>query len=406
MDQASQRLFRENVPHGVLMNGHWNKKPYEPVQVCSIDTLIARGLRPEADLIIIDEAHMAGSEGYKTFLSDYPDAYMVPVTATPYVDSGLRHLADTIVHPIKMLELVELGYLVKFRYFAPSGPDLSGVRVSNVTKDFVNDELETAMSKGSLTGDIIKHWKELALNRPTIVFAVNIHHSQMLTEKFKQAGIACEHCDADTTDKERQEIIDRLQSGETKVVCNVGILCTGVDIPCVSAIVNARPTKSLNLYIQQSGRGTRPFNGKNDCLILDHAGNIERHGLPTDEPDVDLDGKQVGTTGKSTKTCPRCFCVYRGVGCPECDFVPEPTASLPIEEHPGQLVEMVNVQTDPILRKIEQLLKEQHLKGYKRGWAYHKLLTHFPYEKCEPHLPEWFHRQKLFAASPFKGFKR
>ena len=124
VDQASQRLFRENVTHGVLMAGHWNYKPTMPVQVCSVDTLIARKLRPKADLIIIDEAHLAISDGYREVIADYPDAFIVAVTATPYVDKSLTHVAQTVVHPISMNELIEQGFLVPFRYFAPSTPEL------------------------------------------------------------------------------------------------------------------------------------------------------------------------------------------------------------------------------------------------------------------------------------------
>ena len=155
--QACQRLGHENVNHGVFMSGHWNYRPHMPVQVCSIDTLISRGARPKADLIIIDEAHLASSKGYKTVLSDYPDVPIISVTATPYVDSGLTHVAETIVHPISMLGLIAEGYLAPFRPFAPSTPDLSKVKVSSSTKDYVVEQLFESVVSGTLMGNIVKH---------------------------------------------------------------------------------------------------------------------------------------------------------------------------------------------------------------------------------------------------------
>ena len=341
VDQASQRLFREGVPHGVLMSSHWNRRAHERVQVCSIDTMIARNLRPEADLIVIDEAHLASSEGYKQFLSKYPEAFIVACTATPYVDKGLRHVADSIIHPITMDELIEQGYLCPFRYFAPSAPDMTGVKISSSTNDYVAEQAYESMIKGKLTGDIIDHWQKIANGPPTLCFAVNIRHSKILAEKFNSAGIPAEHCDADVPDKERNEIIKRLERGITKVITNVGIFCTGVDIPPLGAIILARPTQSLNLYIQQCGRGTRLFSGKQNCILLDHAGNIERHGLPTDEPEVNLDGTKGETHKKESKTCKECFAVYRGPICPECGITPRVEERMvDLAEAPGELKEI------------------------------------------------------------------
>ncbi len=329
VDQASQRLFREQVPHGTMMAGHWNYRPHFPVQVCSIDTLISRSYKPKADLIIIDEAHMAQSGGYKEFLAQYDnESFIVGVTATPYADKGLRHIAESIVHPITMQELIDQGHLVPFRYFAPGEPNLEGVRINATSKDYNSGELEKRMVSGQLTGKIIDHWLSIASDRPTLLFGVNIHHSQFLAEKFREAGIEAEHCDADTSDKERNEIIKRLESGKTKVVCNVGIFCTGVDIPSLGAIIMARPTKSYNLYIQQAGRGTRTSKGKTNCILLDHAGNIKQHGFPTLEPEVDLDGQIKGESSRGVKTCPHCFCIYSGSLCPECGVSP-PEAERP-----------------------------------------------------------------------------
>ncbi len=412
VDQASQRLFRENVTHGVLMAGHWNYKPTMPVQVCSVDTLIARKLRPKADLIIIDEAHLAISDGYREVIADYPDAFIVAVTATPYVDKSLTHVAQTVVHPISMNELIEQGFLVPFRYFAPSTPELTNVKVSSSTKDYVTDDLERVMNRTQLTGKIIEHWKKLANNLPTICFAVNINHSKILAEQFRVAGIPAEHCDADNTDEEREQIINRLTHGETKVVCNVGIFCTGIDVPCLGALIMARPTKSRNLYIQQAGRGTRTFEGKQNCILLDHAGNIHRLGLPTTEHAVDLQGKkQTESTTSENKTCDQCFCVFQGVKCPECGTEKVTPPPIQVEESNDQLKEIFPEDVDPVLKMYKELLIEQKKTKRKNGWSCYKLIERVGFDKARPHLPQWFiaryesPQKNMFSTSPYAPAK-
>ncbi|MFP3339595.1 helicase-related protein, partial [Micrococcus sp. SIMBA_131] len=83
------------------------------------------------------------------------------------------------------------------------------------------------------------------------------------------------------TDKEgRTETINAFRRGEIKVLCNVAVLTKGFDAPETGCVVLARPTKSLMLHIQMIGRGLRTADGKQDCIIIDHAGNCLRNGLP------------------------------------------------------------------------------------------------------------------------------
>lgn len=361
VDQASKRLFRENVPHGVLMAGHWAKNALAPIQVCSIDTMIARDEWPEADIVVIDEAHMATSNGYKELAKVYEGKFILGVTATPYTKEPLSHLFSEVVAPISVQELINRGFLVKPRYFAPSKPDMKGVKVQN--GEYNTEQSFEKMSV--LTGDIIEHYRRFGEGRPTICFAVNIAHSKRIAEQF---GPIARHIDADSTDKEREEAIRDLTEGKIKILSNVGILCTGVDIPPVSCIIMARPTRSLNLYIQQAGRGTRTFENKKDFLILDHAGNIARHGFITEQHEVDLDGFKKEKGPSKPKTCEECYCMYYGKHCPECGHEPKVQKRV-IEIAPGVLKEIT--EADPVLRFIAQRTEEAKRKGYKKGWVYH-----------------------------------
>lgn len=383
VEQASQRLFREGVEHGVQMASHWNKNHGALVQICSIDTLISRRSFPRAKLVVIDEAHLFTSHGCKEFLSHYEDSFVLAVTATPFTKESLAHLADTVIHPIGMQELIDQGYLVPPRYFAPSSPNLRGVRTRS--GDYVNDELEERMNV--LTGDIVSHWKKLGENRPTIAFAVNLRHSKHIVDQFKMAGIPAEHIEGENTHEERELAISKLKSGEIKILSNVGVLCTGVDIPFVSAILMARPTKSYNLYIQQAGRGTRASERKNDFIVLDHAGNVLRHGFITDEREVDLNGVESKPKELTPRVCEECFAIYTGSICHACGkAAPINEKRIQIENKEGELKELTKQdQVKIFVKTMKELAKK---RGYKRGWAYYKTIEKYGQEIADVQFPK------------------
>jgi superfamily II DNA or RNA helicase len=352
-------------------------KPDAPIQICSIDTIARRGHYPKADIVVIDEAHMATSKSFKKFLENYPDAQILGVTATPFVDESLRHIADTVIRPITVQQLVDQGYLVPLRYFAPRTPDLSSIRT--LGGDFDKEQLAMLMNHGSLVGDIVSEWHKNAQGRPTIVFAVDIAHSQSIEEAFNHSGISCVHVEADTALDVRQAHINNLRTGKVRVITNVGVLCTGVDIPHLSCIILARPTKSYNLHIQQLGRGTRPFEGKTDCLILDHAGNVTRHGFINEERECDLDGSKDKKERPSPTTCLKCFAVFFASGptCPICNQTlnsEQLRKARELKRVDGDLVEIRELSTlEKAAIKMRELKREAKLKGYKQRWAYYRL---------------------------------
>lgn len=399
VENASQRLDRESVDHAIIMNGHWRVNYRHQVQVASVDTLISREYFPEADLIIVDECHDAVSEGYKEFLEHYKNAYIVGCTATPFVKESLRHVADAIVHPITMQELIDAKFLVPFRYFAPSTPDLKGVRTQN--GEFVTEQLQERMNP--LTGDIIQHWKSLGEGRPTLGFGVNLEHSKRLTAEFNSAGIRAEHIDASHSLEERSAVFSRLEAGETKIVFNVGVATTGVDVPCAACIIMARPTKSYNLFIQTIGRGTRIYKGKSDCILLDHAGNILRHGFPTDEPECFLDGMPRQERKIALKTCEKCFVIFTGAVCHACNWKPEAEErNVAPETEEGILEELKDLpqaaEISIFIRRQKELARR---RGYKSGYVFHAVSNKYGKEIANTAFPNfskrsvpWFLRKR------------
>jgi DNA repair protein RadD len=301
---------------GVMQGIHERTDREQPIQVCSVQTL-ARRKRPDFDLIVIDEAHELHKEIFR-WMADCPDVPFIGLSATPW-SRGLGKYYDALIVAATTRELIGAGFLSDFVAFAPSDPDLSSV--STRAGEFAQDELGDAMDKPRITGDIVSTWVKRGENRPTIAFCVNRRHAQHVCERFLEAGTAAEYADCDTERKDREAMFDRFRAGKTKILCNVGILTTGLDLPMVSCLIDAQPTKSRILFVQKIGRGLRTAPGKDKLIVLDHAGNHLRLGRVTDIHQDHLDDgqKREGSAKKERteplpKLCPpkRCSATKRG----------------------------------------------------------------------------------------------
>lgn len=385
VEQASQRLLREETDHGVYMAAHWRYRPNRYVQIASIDTLRARALFPPADFIVVDECDQSNSKSFLNFLNAYPNAYILGVTATPYDKGGLSHLADFVVKPITFQGLVDQGYLVAPKYFAPENYDFSKIKISK--GDYSTPELNDFMNRSVLIGDLVENWRALGQNRSALCFAVTVEHSKQIAAQFVSAGIPAAHCDADTPEHIRTQCIERLRSGEIKILSNVGLFCRGVDLPFLDCIILARPTKSLNLYCQQMGRGTRPFPNKKDFLVLDHAGNIMRHGFIETDRDAVIQPEKNKKSNDLPRifTCEHCYAVIAQFPCTQCGKEPSPEAVRKrlIEIEPGVLKEIAkqkafqNIRPIQVQMEIARLKDIQISRNYKPGWVYHQLKNKF-----------------------------
>jgi hypothetical protein len=273
-------LFQaEGISHiGVIQGQHYRTDSSAPKQIASVQTLARRDI-PQAGLVVIDECHLQ-FQAIKDWLAD-PDWQHVPfvgLSATPWAKGMGKHW-HALLQPVSISDLIKQGYLSKFRVLAPPGPDLQGVRTT--AGDYNEADLSKACDRIEIVGHVIETWFKRAENRPTLVYGVDRKHAQHLQERFIEAGISAEYVDCDTPMFEREEVFERFQSSESKVICNVATLDTGIDLD-VRCIVDARPTKSRIRFVQTIGRGLRPAECKDHCLILDHAGNHHRLGLVTD----------------------------------------------------------------------------------------------------------------------------
>jgi superfamily II DNA or RNA helicase len=403
IDQTSKKLAAIGIEHGIILAGDGRTNQYAQVQVASEDTLIARAVRKqksygEFDLIIKDEAHVGVTEARERLFALFPNAKIVGLTATPCRSDGkaLGRVYEEMVIVSTVAELTRLGFLVPGRYYSVSEPDLKRVRVT--AGEFNQKDVAAVMHKPKLVGDIVQHWLEHAAQRRTVVFATNIEHSMALAKEFISHGVSAEHVDANTPQSAREETFGNFQSGRTQVLTNCTLASIGFDLPELDCVVFARPTKSLGLYIQMLGRGLRPAPGKSDCLVLDHAGNVMRHGLATDERFWTLHGKYAQDEAKVKAAkekkeragtmeivCPECKYVFTAQAqCPQCGYFFPPKAKR-IETLNGKLVAIENAKMtqlkletpDDKRRFHAMLVGHGKMHGYKPGWASFKYKEKF-----------------------------
>ena len=228
--QAYSRLADLGVPEaqlGVMMGADPRRRPGAPVQVASVDTLRNRA-KPRADVVFVDECHRSLSKTIRDISACYPDAIHIGLTATPFRadGSGLGDVYDDLLLVASPRQLIDDGHLVEPRVFtvpANALPDLSAVRVKR--GDYDQRALAEAVDSKTLVGNLVEHWMRHARDVRTVAFAVSVAHSRHIAEQFKAAGIAAEHLDGDTPTGERDAMLARLESGETRVVANCGVLC-------------------------------------------------------------------------------------------------------------------------------------------------------------------------------------
>ena len=303
-----------------------------------------------------------------------------------HYDSLAGALFERMVVAATIPELIADGYLVDCDVYAPSEPDMTGIKQSKNAygeMDYSDADVGRAVDKPELIGDIVKHWRKLAMDTATVCFASNIAHSKHIVEQFRAAGVVAEHIDCYTDEAERQAILKRVEGGETRIISNVGILCEGWDFPACKTLILARPTKSLIRYLQMAGRVLRPHDSKPRALILDHSGTVTRLGFPTDEFPLELDdGKPKVSSAKTKdeklpKACAACSYLSTSHKCPACGFAPERKSDVVTREGDLELVKKSKAGKLPKQEVYSQLKAVAAAKGYSDGWVSNKYREYF-----------------------------
>jgi superfamily II DNA or RNA helicase len=384
VDQVSRTLTDFQVEHGFIAAG----RPCTPhkVMVASVFTLANRLDHHHApDLMIVDEAHHAASGStWGRVMTHWPKAYILGVTATPIRLDG-RDLSGSfsgMVEGPTVAQLIEDGSLCRYRMFTP--PVVLG-QLRMRMGDYVKSDLAAAVDKPSLTGDAVAHYTRLAPGKRAIVFCVSLEHAEHVRDQFRAEGYAAERIDGGLDREERRRLVRGFTAGQIQVLTSCDLISEGFDLPAIEVAILLRPTASLGLYLQQVGRALRTHPGKERAIILDHAGNAGRHGLPDDDRVWHLGDEQGKVKRKkpitTVRTCGKCWAAAKpGVMvCAECGWE-WPVESRAVEQVKGDLSEVdADVQRAKLearkevgmARSIESLKQLEVQRGYRPGWAQH-----------------------------------
>jgi len=362
IEQAATRFGRVGRAAKIICGDIDNGPGDGGTFVASIQTLARRKI-PDVDVIWIDEAHHAPARGYQKL---YRDSRIGGCTATPFrLDGrGLAPFFNDMIVAAYPDDLIRDGFLVMPRMYAPDVPDLAGVAIRG--GDFDVSEIGDRMRKPGLVGSVVETWKRIAAGTRTLVYAVNVDHADALTAAF---GPIARVVTAETPKAERAEMFAALAAGGLRVLVNVGIATEGTDIPSLETIVVARPTASLALHLQICGRVMRPFGGKSATLI-DHAGNLIRHGPPDQRLVYSLDGRTVrsGSVGTGLKRCKECLALVptSAESCFVCG-APFVSASKPLKIRDGELGEYLPMGDREAFWK--ELVVQRKRDGHSPTWA-------------------------------------
>lgn len=337
-----------------------------------------------ANGFLVHNCHHIAAGSWSKIYEAFPEAFHIGLTATPerLDGTGLKHWFQELINGPSVQWLIQQGFLAPYKIYAPSSVNTEGMHTR--AGDFVTSELQGAVDKPSITGNAIEHYKRLAPGKRAVVFCVSIEHSKHVVDQFKASGVQAEHVDGETDPYERDETIRRFKNGQTMVLSNVELFGEGFDLPALEVAILLRPTQSLGLYLQQVGRSLRPMPGKVGAVILDHAGNCARFGLPCDEREWTLEGRARRKSGESdsisVRICPKCFAAQPS-GCATCAYCGHQFELKPrsVEQKDGDLSELDIEKLRRVRRReqggaqsMEDLIELGKQRGYKRPYMWAK----------------------------------
>lgn len=289
------------------------------------------------DLVLVDEAHLISPNEetmYQRFLAELrainPFIKVIGFTATPWRLGQGKITQDGIFTDIcfDMTSVAAFNWLIQQGYLAPLIPkktelllDVSGVH--KVGGEFKANELQLAVDKDAITYQALQETLQLGVDRNHwLIFASGVEHANNIATMLTTMGVECKAVHSKMSDGERDGILEEFKSGRLRAVVNNNVLTTGFDFPAIDLIVMLRPTSSTVLWVQMLGRGTRPYDGKENCLVLDFAGNTARLG-PINDPVIPRKkGEKQGEA--PVRICPKCS-MYNHASARYCGGQPFPT---------------------------------------------------------------------------------
>lgn len=372
----------------------YHHNPYRHVHIASIPTLQNRLGKYPADYVFIDEAHLSASAGWSKTVEFYRQsgAKLIGLTGSPERLDGkpLGAVWEKLILGPSTRYLIENGFLSKYRAFAPAGVDLTGVHTRN--GDYVQSEVDEIMAGKAVLAGAVRHWRRFAAGKRTIAFAPSIARAEQLAAEFRSSGISAVSLDGGTNKPDRARAFTDFADRKIDVLVNVRLFTEGFDMGAlvgrdvvVECVLDYAPTQSLALHLQKHGRGLRRDPAGEPHVLLDLVGGFGRLGLPDDEREWSLDGREQKKKRdvdpeERVKICEQCFAAHEPAPtCPHCGYA-YPVKARKIEEVEAELQE---IDLDAVRQQrkreqasaqtLEDLVRVGRERGYKNpaAWAAH-----------------------------------
>lgn len=361
VQQAASVLTTSGLNVGLILSGN-EMNLDRPVQVASIQTLLARDIRPDSTLVVLDEARHYMASKWNSIPQHYADKICIGLDATPELAGGAPlSFFQALVTPTSVKELTSLGVLVPCEVIRPKKP----------------------LGPGRIAQNPLEAYKSHASSMKTILFAANTVAAEQYLTEFKSAGIRAAFVSYKSAD--RSSIMSAYHNNQLDVLINIGIATEGFDDKETSCVIIARTCGSAGLAIQMWGRALRSSPGKTSALLLDLNGVTHIHGMPDEDRLYSLTGTAIRRKSDPAmyKFCNVCGYVLKKneTICPDCGLA-------------GKIMEAPKVTGDKIdkfewLKKQSPEYKMKHwLKllgdganaGHKPGRAYFKFKSIYGHE--------------------------
>jgi len=376
IEQTSKTLDEFHVPYEVLSSRNINSCDMHIASVYTLARNLDKFEKPP-DLIIFDEAHHAVANTWRKVIERFPNSLILGFTATParLSGDGLGVVFQTLALGPSVKELIEMGNLSPFEYFSPPVvADFADLKVKY--GDYQSSDVALKMDKSEIIGDVIATYRRLADGKRAICYCASCEHAEHVAREFNLAGIPAAYIDGKTPDAIRKTAIEQFRTGVVKILTNVDLVSEGFDVPAMEAVILLRPTQSVALFIQQSMRAMRPDPDNPDkvAIIIDHVGNVYRHGLPDEDRAWSLDGKMKKREPNeiSVRQCPECYFAHLPAPkCPKCGFVYKVQEQAPIEQTKGELLQIKALERKELNDEVARARTREELEqiAIKRGYS-------------------------------------
>lgn len=438
------RIIGPNKAIRVITRRHTRKfgrSYYDPnalIGVASVDTIIRR-VSQLADwtrrvrLVVSDEGHhIQKGNKWGRAAAMFPNARGLAVTATACRGDGrglgrdTDGIIDKLVVGQSMRQVINAGYLTDYRIYSlpTAGLELSRLKVGN-SGDYVREQMVEHVRATRIVGNIVEHYQRIAPGKLGVTFVTDVKTAHEVAVAYNTAGVPAQAVSNKTPDAERVSVLERFEKREILQLVNVDLFGEGFDLPALEVCSMARPTASFGLYCQQFGRGLRIMKDKGSAIILDHVGNVARHGLPDTRNDWTLSPRERRQEKDPNvipvRVCPNPICaltyerIYRA--CPYCGFEPVSQERSTPEFVEGDLEEIDPVILAQLRGEIarvdmtpEQFRLDQFAKGAHPMWTERNLKSHTETQQVQialrSNIAQWAGYQRSYDRPDSESYRR